>query len=55
MFLYNVAEVTVLTYADIGSGLGGVALWSAVVLHAAMAVWCITCLRSQRVNAGKYR
>jgi hypothetical protein len=55
MFLYNVAAVTVLMYAGIGSGLGGVALWSAVVLHAAMGVWCIACLRSQRVNAGKYR
>ncbi len=55
MFLYNVAAVSILASAGIGSGLGGVALWPAVVLHAAMAVWCIACLRSQRVVAGKYR
>ena len=55
MFLYNLAAVSILASAGFGSGLGGVALWPAVVLHGAMGVWCIACLRSQRVNAGKYR
>jgi hypothetical protein len=55
MFLYNLAAVSILASAGIGSGLGGVALWPAVVLHAAMAVWCIACLRNKRVVAGSYR
>jgi hypothetical protein len=45
MLLYNVGTVAVLTFASIGFGLQGVALWPAVVLHAAMAVWCIAFLR----------
>ena len=45
MVLYNVATVAVLAFVGIGFGLQGVALWPAVVLHAAMAVWCIACLR----------
>jgi hypothetical protein len=44
MLLYNVATVAVLAFAGIGSGLHGVALWPAVVLHAVMAVWCAGCL-----------
>jgi len=52
MLLYNLGAVGILASAGIGSGLAGVALWPAVVLHAAMAVWCIACLRSKRVNVG---
>jgi hypothetical protein len=43
MLLYNFATVIVLTFAGIGFGLHGIALWPAVVLHAAMAVWCVAC------------
>jgi hypothetical protein len=50
MLVYNLAVVAIFTVARIGSGLTGVALWPAVVLHAAMAVWCITCLRRNRVS-----
>jgi Kef-type K+ transport system membrane component KefB len=41
MVLYDVATVAVLAFAGIGFGLHGVGLWPAVVLHAAMTVWCI--------------
>jgi hypothetical protein len=43
ILLYNFATVVVLTFAGIGFGLHGIALWPAVVLHAAMAVWCVAC------------
>jgi hypothetical protein len=50
MLLYNVGTVAVLTFAGIGSGLDGVALWPAVILHAAMAVWCAASLRRTPQN-----
>jgi hypothetical protein len=53
MLLYNLAAVSIFVPAGIGTGLGGLALWSAVVLHAVMAIWCIACLRGKRVKAGK--
>ena len=45
MLMYNIPATAVLAFAGIGLGLQGVALWPAVVLHAAMAVWCVACLR----------
>jgi hypothetical protein len=45
MLLYNVAVAAVLAFAGIGLRLHGIALWPAVVLHAAMTVWCVACLR----------
>ena len=46
MLMYNLVATAVFASAGIGLGLHGVALWPAVVLHAAMGVWCVACLRS---------
>ena len=55
MLLYNIATVAVLAAAGVGSGLHGLGLWPTVVLHAAMASWCVMCLRSGSVNANGNR
>jgi len=45
MALYNIGVALILGAVGFGSGFVGIVLWPAVVLHAAMAVWCIVCLR----------
>ena len=46
MLLYNAAAGAVLASAGAGIRLVGVFMWPAVALHAALAVWCVRCLRS---------
>lgn len=48
MLLYNVAATALLAFAGLGLELAGVGLWPTVVIHAALAVWCISCLRPLR-------
>src|SRR5438046_2217960 len=45
MLLYNLGAVIILGSAGLGSQSVGIALWPAVILHAVMAVWCVTSLR----------
>ena len=52
MLMYNIPATAVLAFAGIGLGLHGVALWPAVVLHAAMGAWCVACLRRGPQNEG---
>jgi hypothetical protein len=48
MLFYNVALVALLLYAGIGLKLVGITLWPAVVVHAALGVWCGASLWSRR-------
>jgi hypothetical protein len=51
MLLYNIGATLILGAAGIRSQPVGIAFWPAVILHAAMAVWCVVCLwRSPRNN-----
>jgi hypothetical protein len=47
MLLYNATAVAVLAYAGLVPRLSGLGLWPALVLHAAMAVWCVACLQGK--------
>jgi len=51
MLLYNTAAAAVLANAGAGARLVGVLMWPAVAGHAALAIWCIACLRSGSANA----
>ncbi len=44
MLVYNLFAVFILGAAGMWSSSVGILLWPAVVLHAAMAVWCVTSL-----------
>jgi hypothetical protein len=44
ILIYDGAAATLLAYAGLGPGMAGIALWPAVVIHAALAVWCVLCL-----------
>ncbi|MBB5535020.1 hypothetical protein [Rhizobium giardinii] len=48
MVIYNAAVVVVLFAGWIGSGLSGVAFWPAILVHAALAFWCIVYLSPSR-------
>jgi hypothetical protein len=53
MLIYNTAAVAVLAHAGIVLRLFGIGLWPAVLLHTALAVWCVACLRKAPVTAAK--
>ena len=41
VLIYDAAVAGLLVYAALFLGMAGVALWPAVVAHAALAVWCV--------------
>ena len=45
MVLYNLGAVIIPGSAGLGAQSVGIALWPAVILHAAMGAWCVACLR----------
>jgi len=45
MLVYNLMAVAILLYARMGVGLGGPGTWPAIVAHAALAAWCLACVR----------
>jgi quinol-cytochrome oxidoreductase complex cytochrome b subunit len=47
MFIYNLCTTVILGVAGIWSRPIGIGLWPAVVLHAAMTLWCVACLAAQ--------
>jgi hypothetical protein len=53
MLLYDIAAAAILAFAGIGFGMKGVGLWSAVVLHVVMSVWCVTYLLRSSLNVTK--
>ncbi len=50
MLFYNVGVAAVLLHARMGFGLDGVGVWPVVFLHAALAIWCVICLRNTRAG-----
>jgi hypothetical protein len=48
ILIYNVAATLLLAYAGAILKMMGVLLWPAVAIHAILAVWCFSCLQSDR-------
>jgi hypothetical protein len=44
VLIYDASAAALLAYAGLGQSMAGIALWPAVVLHTALAVWCAFCL-----------
>lgn len=48
LVFYNAAAASVLLYARLKLSLSGAGIWPAILLHAALAAWCLASLRRQR-------
>jgi hypothetical protein len=53
MTLYNIGAVLILACAGLQLPIVGIGLWPAVILHAAMAVWCVTTLLQKQGRASQ--
>ncbi len=51
MSLYNVVAVAIFIYAGTALELSGIGMWPAVLLHLAMAIWCLACLKFSPQNS----
>ena len=49
---YDLTAAGILAYTGWFLSLVGIALWPAVVLHAALALWCVVCIREKARGAG---
>lgn len=49
LLIYNAAAAILIASAGVVLKTSGAALWPAVVLHAILTVWCISCLRQDRI------
>jgi hypothetical protein len=47
LLTYDMVAAVILAYTGLFENLTGIALWPAVVLHAALAIWCFLCLRAK--------
>jgi hypothetical protein len=47
MVVYNTTATAILAYSAFGLGLTGIALWPAIIVHAALAIWCLAALSLQ--------
>jgi hypothetical protein len=52
VLIYDVAATVLLAYAGVFLGMSGLALWPAVVVHSALAVWCVVCLLAKAGSSG---
>jgi hypothetical protein len=43
VLIYDVAAAALLAYAGSVLSMAGIALWPAVVVHTALAAWCVAC------------
>jgi hypothetical protein len=48
ILIYDVTAAALLAYAGLVLSLVGLVLWPAVVLHVALAIWCVVCLTVKR-------
>jgi hypothetical protein len=46
ILLYNLAVIAILAHARFGLELSGIGFWPTVVIHAALAVWCVMSRRT---------
>jgi hypothetical protein len=53
VLIYDGAAAALLGYAGLAMSMAGALLWPAVVIHSALAVWCLMCLRSETRMAGR--
>jgi hypothetical protein len=53
LFIYNAVVCALFAFAASVLQMSGVLSWPAVALHAALAIWCLTCLLPDRVEVAK--